>query len=147
MPKNSHDFSLPKTFTLKTIEEWEHVADFLINCDVKTVLLRGNLGAGKTTFTQYLVKALGSTNTVTSPTFAIVNVYDADANAIYHMDLYRLESYEELFNAGIEEYFYEKGAICIVEWPDLILDTDLVESAITVLIELVDDIRQVVVQG
>ena len=145
MPKKTGNSTLSKTFTLSDLNDWQKVVDFVLNIEVKVILLNGNLGAGKTTFSKYLVKALGSENPVTSPTFSIVNVYQADERAIYHMDLYRLESYEELFNAGIEEYFYEDGALCIVEWPDLILDTDLVDGAITIDIIELDGKRTVTI--
>jgi len=145
MPEKPTEFHLPRTFTLDHLDAWSEVADFLVNIEVKTVLLNGNLGAGKTTFVKYLVKALGAQDAVSSPTFSIVNTYESKELKIYHMDLYRLESYDELFNAGIEEYFYEDSAICIVEWPDLILESDLVDSAVTLNIEVIDGKRRVVV--
>ncbi len=82
------------------------------------VLLRGDLGAGKTAFVKGIVKALGGDEKmVTSPTFTIVNEYQTKNNTIYHFDLYRINSVEELFNIGIEEYFYS-DAICFIEWPE-----------------------------
>ena len=82
------------------------------------VLLRGDLGAGKTAFVKGIVKALGGDEKmVTSPTFTIVNEYQTKNNKIYHFDLYRINSVEELFNIGIEEYFYS-DAICFIEWPE-----------------------------
>lgn len=82
------------------------------------VLLEGDLGAGKTAFVKGVVEAFGGdANQVTSPTFTIVNQYNLNDNVIYHFDLYRIESVDELYNIGIEEYFYS-GAICFVEWPE-----------------------------
>ena len=82
------------------------------------VLLEGDLGAGKTAFVKGVVQALGGDgNSVTSPTFTIVNEYSLPSKTIYHFDLYRIESVEELFNIGIEEYFYGQG-ICFIEWPE-----------------------------
>ena len=82
------------------------------------VLLEGDLGAGKTAFVKGVVEAFGdNANEVTSPTFTIVNQYSYGDNVIYHFDLYRIESVDELYNIGIEEYFYS-GAICFVEWPE-----------------------------
>ncbi|MBQ3158539.1 MAG: tRNA (adenosine(37)-N6)-threonylcarbamoyltransferase complex ATPase subunit type 1 TsaE [Clostridia bacterium] len=82
------------------------------------VLLEGDLGAGKTAFVKGVVEALGGDGlSVTSPTFTIVNEYNVQSKTIYHFDLYRIESVEELFNIGIEEYFYGSG-ICFIEWPE-----------------------------
>jgi len=82
------------------------------------VLLRGDLGAGKTAFVKAVVKALnGDENLVTSPTFTIVNEYMLKNFNIYHFDLYRIKQVEELFNIGIEEYFYSSG-VCFIEWPE-----------------------------
>lgn len=146
MPHKTQHPSLPKTFILTDLSQWKTVADFVHSLQRTVVTLSGNLGAGKTAFTNYLVKVIGSHDKVTSPTFSIVNTYKTPSKTIYHMDLYRLESYEELFNAGIEEYFYAPDALCIVEWPDLILDTDLVDDATHISIQVEDGIRTVVIQ-
>lgn len=76
------------------------------------------MGAGKTTFTKAICKALGVDEAVTSPTFAIVNEY---AGPIYHFDFYRLKRVEEAFDMGFEDYLYS-GAWCLIEWPELIED-------------------------
>ena len=82
------------------------------------VLLEGDLGAGKTAFVKGIVEFFGGdSDQVTSPTFTIVNQYNLNNQVVYHFDLYRIESVEELFNIGIEEYFYS-GAICFIEWPE-----------------------------
>lgn len=84
--------------------------------DGDTVLLEGDMGAGKTTLAKYLVRALGSADQVSSPTFSIVNQYAAqDGKTIYHFDFYRMDDPAEAFDMGYEEYFYG-GCICIVEW-------------------------------
>lgn len=86
------------------------------------LLLKGELGAGKTAFVKSLLEHLGTTDTVSSPSFSIVNQYALDnGDSIYHMDLYRLESAEEAFNTGLEEYLYS-GDCCLIEWPQIILD-------------------------
>ena len=88
----------------------------LTNGDV--VLLRGDLGAGKTQFVKKIVKAFGGNeNIVTSPTFTLVNEYSLQKIKIYHFDLYRISSPNELYNIGIEEYFFS-DAISFVEWPE-----------------------------
>lgn len=78
--------------------------------------LQGNLGAGKTLFVQGLAAGLGISEPVTSPTFTILNVYQADL-PVYHFDLYRLEQAEELYDIGFYEYT-DAGGIAIIEWPD-----------------------------
>lgn len=80
----------------------------------------GDLGAGKTTLIAALCNSWGVKDTVSSPTYALVNQYEASdlpiGNAIYHLDLYRLKSVAEGIDAGLEEHLYS-GAICLVEWP------------------------------
>ena len=77
----------------------------------------GAMGAGKTTFIKALCKALGVTGVVTSPTFALVNEYNAGSNSVYHFDFYRINKPEEVFDFGCEEYF-ASGQYCFVEWPE-----------------------------
>ena len=78
----------------------------------------GPMGAGKTTLIREICAQLGSTDTVTSPTFALINRYDtADGDPIFHFDFYRIEHPEEAFDMGYEEYFYSDG-LCLVEWPE-----------------------------
>lgn len=81
-----------------------------------TVLLEGEMGAGKTTLAKHLVNAMGSDDQVSSPTFSIVNQYGTQGGkTIYHFDFYRIDDPAEAFDMGYEEYFYG-GATCIVEW-------------------------------
>ena len=82
------------------------------------LLLKGNLGAGKTTFTQHLLRNLGSTDEVSSPTYAIVNEYDSPKGIIFHFDLYRMKSIDEVYDIGIEEYL-DNSFLCIIEWPEI----------------------------
>lgn len=95
------------------------------------VLLNGDLGAGKTTFVKEVVSALGSEDLVTSPTFTLLNVYNAKF-PIYHFDMYRLSSAEEANSVGFEEYFDKSrlDGVCFVEWAEnvdgLIKDVDYV---------------------
>lgn len=84
----------------------------------------GEMGAGKTTFISELCRALGVEDDPTgSPTFAIINEYRSDTTAelIYHFDLYRLESLSEAMDIGVEDYL-DSGAVCLIEWPDVIED-------------------------
>lgn len=82
----------------------------------QVVCLAGDLGAGKTLLVQGLAKALGIEDRITSPTFTILNVYEANF-PVYHFDLYRLEYAEELFDIGFYEYTQAQG-LSIIEWPD-----------------------------
>ena len=82
----------------------------------------GPMGAGKTTLIREICAQLGSTDTVTSPTFALINRYDtAEGNPIFHFDFYRIERPEEAFDMGYEEYFYSDG-LCLVEWPEKVAE-------------------------
>lgn len=106
-------------FKIDKIEEWQHVIDQILpHLQHNILLLKGNLGAGKTTFTQFLLKNLGSKDEVSSPTYAIVNEYYASKGTIFHFDLYRMKSIEEVYNIGIEEYL-DNAFLCIIEWPEI----------------------------
>ena len=96
----------------------------------------GKMGAGKTTFIKYLCEAMGTTDIVNSPTFAIVNVYDVQQpfkGEVYHFDCYRLKDIREAMDFGAEEYLYS-GNYCFIEWPDIIAPL-LPEDTIRVSIE------------
>ncbi|NCP53232.1 MAG: tRNA (adenosine(37)-N6)-threonylcarbamoyltransferase complex ATPase subunit type 1 TsaE [Flavobacteriales bacterium] len=102
------------------LKEIDTVAKFILdNVTSKVLLLYGDMGAGKTTLIKSLVKALGSHDDVSSPTFSIVNEYKVLDGLVYHFDLYRLKDIEEAYNFGIEEYLYSNQWI-IMEWPQLI---------------------------
>ena len=81
----------------------------------------GKMGAGKTTFIKAVCEELGVEDVITSPTFAIVNEYRSDTTGelIYHFDFYRIKKIEEVYDMGYEDYFYS-GALCFIEWPELI---------------------------
>ena len=80
----------------------------------------GKMGAGKTTFTKAVCECLGVEDVINSPTFAIVNEYRSDSGElIYHFDFYRIKKLEEVYDMGYEDYFYS-GALCFIEWPELV---------------------------
>ena len=95
----------------------------------------GKMGAGKTTFIKAVCEELGVTDVINSPTFAIVNEYRSDTTGelIYHFDFYRIKKIEEVYDMGYEDYFYS-GALCFIEWPELIEDL-LPGDAVKVTIE------------
>ena len=108
------------------------------------VAFYGKMGAGKTTFIKALCEELGVEDVITSPTFAIVNEYTIEerGESIYHFDFYRIKRLEEVYDMGYEDYFYS-GALCFIEWPELIEEL-LPEDAVKVsIIEQEDGSRQV----
>lgn len=106
-------------YTLNSIESI--TKQLISNINSKTLLVYGDMGVGKTTLIKCIVKQLGCLDTVSSPTFSIVNEYKALDTLIYHFDLYRLNDIEEAYNFGIEDYLYSPNWT-IIEWPDLITD-------------------------
>ena len=96
------------------------------------IAFEGDLGAGKTAFTRGLARGLGATDRVTSPTYTIVNEYLGGKMPLFHFDMYRLGSSDELFDIGWEDYL-ERGGICAVEWSENVRDA--MEGALTVRIE------------
>lgn len=85
------------------------------------IAFTGDLGAGKTAFTRGLARGLGVTDRVTSPTFTIVNEYEGGRLPLFHFDMYRLESSDELFDIGWEDYL-RRGGVCAVEWSEKVSD-------------------------
>ncbi len=110
------------TITLTNLSELPAIATQLLKSfdGEKVVAFHGAMGAGKTTLIKALCEALGVQDTISSPTFSIVNEYrTAKGEKIYHFDFYRIKSVEEAYDMGSEEYFYSK-AYCFVEWPEKI---------------------------
>lgn len=112
-----------KSLKITSLDNIEEVAKEFINLmgDNTIFAFYGKMGAGKTTFIKALCKALGVEDEVNSPTFAIVNEYRSESTAelIYHFDFYRIKKVEEVYDLGYEDYFYS-GALCFIEWPELI---------------------------
>jgi tRNA threonylcarbamoyladenosine biosynthesis protein TsaE len=104
----------------------------------KIFVFYGEMGAGKTTFIKQLCEVLGTTEALSSPTYALVNEYNAATQRIYHMDLYRLNDLEEALQMGIEEYLDDKEAYCFIEWPQLI-ETLLPLNVVKVNIVAIED--------
>lgn len=109
------------------------------------VAYAGDLGAGKTAFTRGLAKGLGASEPVTSPTYTIVNEYLSGRIPLFHFDMYRLGSSEDLFDIGWEDYL-ERGGVCAVEWSENV--SDALEGALTVSIEKLGDTRRnIILEG
>lgn len=122
--------------TLKDTEEIAYkVANNLQGNEI--ILLEGDLGAGKTTFTKSLAKALGVKEHITSPTFTLVNEYYSGKFTLYHFDMYRLEDADEALEIGLDDYF-NNNAISIIEWPERIANL-IPKQHILIKIEKIDD--------
>ena len=123
-------------FSLSNINE--AAAEFLKKLgDKRIVAFYGSMGAGKTTFIKAICDVLGVTDTVNSPTFAIVNEYlAASGDSVYHFDFYRIKKIEEAYDFGYEDYFYS-GNLCLIEWPELIEEL-LPEDTVRVKIEEIE---------
>ena len=105
----------------------------------------GDLGAGKTAFTRGLAKGLGCTDMVTSPTYTIVNEYLSGRMPLFHFDMYRLASSDDLWDIGWEDYL-ERGGVCAVEWSENV--TDAMENAIWVRFEKTgEESRRITIEG
>jgi tRNA threonylcarbamoyladenosine biosynthesis protein TsaE len=106
--------------TANCISDLTSVAKEIIkhSADRKIVLLKGDMGVGKTTLVKEIAKLLGVEENVSSPTFSIVNEYHGNV-VIFHFDFYRLEEEEEAYDFGVEEYF-DSGNLCLLEWPEKI---------------------------
>ncbi|QIH37689.1 tRNA (adenosine(37)-N6)-threonylcarbamoyltransferase complex ATPase subunit type 1 TsaE [Flavobacterium sp. Sr18] len=117
-----------------SIDQLEEVAQKIISENPKKVILfHGEMGVGKTTLIKQLCKTLGVTGATSSPTFSLVNEYEADDNQlVYHFDFYRLNKEEEALDMGVDDYLYS-GNWCFIEWaekiPNLIPE---VHSVITI---------------
>ncbi len=105
----------------------------------------GDLGAGKPAFTRGLARGLGCTDMVTSPTYTIVNEYLSGRMPLFHFDMYRLRSSDDLWDIGWEDYL-DRGGVCAVEWSENV--TDAMENAIFVRIEKIgEESRRIIIEG
>lgn len=129
-----------KKIEIESLSELPKVAEAVLGelRGRSVVLFRGPMGAGKTTLISRIAAALGAEDTVTSPTFALVNQYEGEGGRrIYHFDFYRINNVEEALDLGYEEYFYS-GDLCLVEWPEKI-EPLLPEDVMTVTITVGED--------
>ena len=124
---------------IETIQIAKKIASNLKKGDI--LVLSGNLGAGKTKFTEGILSYFGLQNEISSPTFTIVNEYETEKFPLFHFDVYRLEDSNE--NIGIEEYF-DKGGVTIIEWADIIKDI-LPEERLDITFKIVGENSRVMV--
>jgi len=116
----------------ETYEIAKQVADKLKGKEI--ILLNGDLGAGKTTFTKGLAKALGISDVVTSPTFTFMKEYSGRLN-LYHFDMYRVEDADELYELGLNDYLNMEGGVCVIEWNKF----ENIIDPIIINIQVIDD--------
>src|SRR5665811_307386 len=131
---------MAKIYTCQSPDELNPIASALIEChkEKRIFAFHGEMGAGKTTFIKTICEYLKVTDTVTSPTFAIVNEYlTMDSGSVFHFDLYRIKSWTEMLEIGYEDYFYS-GNYCLLEWPEKIVNL-LPEETVHVNIEVSPD--------
>ncbi len=126
--KDAFTLNLLSSSSAQTQRFGVHLGELL--CGGELLLLDGQLGMGKTTFTQGLAQGLGITASITSPTFTLLKEYPGQLRrtedgrgttkgpALYHFDLYRLDDAEEMLDLGFEDYFYDSTGVCVVEWAD-----------------------------
>lgn len=111
------------------------------------IAFRGDLGAGKTAFTRGIARGLGIYDAVTSPTYTIVNEYLSGKLPLFHFDMYRLHSADDLFDIGWDDYL-DRGGICVVEWSENV--SDAMENPISIRIEKIpghEDARKITIEG
>ena len=134
-------------FLTKSPEETEKVGQALgkLLTPGTVIAYKGDLGAGKTAFTRGLARGLGCKELVTSPTYTIVNEYLGGRLPLFHFDMYRLGSSDDLFDIGWEDYL-ERGGVCAVEWSENV--EDAMEDAMVITIQkLSDEERNIILEG
>lgn len=131
---------------IKTEQETKDLA-YKIASDLKggeIIALTGDLGSGKTTFTQYLAQALGVKSHVNSPTFVLMKIYETDKHPLrylVHMDAYRLGSEDEIFNLGLDQHIANLNSVFVIEWADKIKEYLSNKKVIWINFSLNDKIR------
>ena len=134
-------------FITESPEQTEQVGEALgkILAPGTVIAYRGDLGAGKTAFTRGLARGLGSKELVTSPTYTIVNEYLGGRLPLFHFDMYRLGSSDDLFDIGWEDYL-DRGGVCAVEWSENV--EDAMENAMVITIDkLGEESRRITIEG
>ena len=111
---------MTQVFHASSVQDLSSVCKYLelLQVKEKLILFSGEMGAGKTTLIKEFCAHLGIEDEVSSPTFSLVNEYESATGPVYHFDLYRIQSEEELYDIGYEDYFFS-GYLCLVEWPEM----------------------------
>ena len=135
------------TFLTNSPRETEAVGEALAKLlqPGTVVAYQGDLGAGKTAFTRGLARGLGCTDLVTSPTYTIVNEYLGGRLPLFHFDMYRLKSSDDLWDIGWEDYL-ERGGVCAVEWSENVADA-MEEPVLVTIYKLGEDARRITIEG
>jgi tRNA threonylcarbamoyladenosine biosynthesis protein TsaE len=109
---------IKKVFELSEIHNL--ASEIIQNAQQKLIAFQGDLGSGKTTLIKALIQAIGIQEQGSSPSFSLINVYQNEESRVYHCDLYRLESYEEALDIGLEDYLADEESWCFIEWPEVV---------------------------
>lgn len=130
-----------------SLEEIDDVAKKILSGEIKNIILfHAAMGVGKTTLIKAIAKQLGVKNMTSSPTFSLVNEYETEnGNILYHFDLYRLNTEEEAYDMGIDEYFYS-GNLCLIEWPEKTPNLIPLDHTTITLKQLADGRRHLIVK-
>lgn len=134
-----------KTFSVNTIDSLKEVAVELLTFlkESQVIALEGQMGAGKTTLVQQILKSMGIDDLEGSPTYSLINQYESPFfGSVYHLDLYRLNNLEEVFDIGIEELLYQK-CICLIEWPEKMIEL-LPDNTIWVYLRVEEDLSRTI---
>lgn len=129
-----------------TLVDISSIARHILNNAKSNVLLfYGEMGVGKTTLIKEIVKELGVKDITSSPTFSIVNEYEGNNGKIYHFDFYRLESEDEAYDIGLEDYLYTDN-LCLIEWPEKIKNLLPDDATNIILTKVLDDKRTIIIK-
>lgn len=130
---------MTKKFKAKSVEKYKIVASYIVDLmkEYNIFILKGNLGAGKTTLVQEICSLIETEDVVTSPTFSLINPYMTKKGPVFHMDMYRINDAEEAIDFGIEEYLWAKDQFCFIEWPEKI-EALLPDKYVEINIELTE---------
>ncbi len=134
-----------KTYSVTSVDSLKPIAVELLSLlsESHVVALEGQMGAGKTTFVQQVLKSMGVEELDGSPTYSLINQYESPFyGTVYHLDLYRLNSLEEIFDIGIEELLYQK-CICLIEWPEKMIEL-LPDNTIWVYLRVEEDLSRTI---
>lgn len=133
-------------YVIKSLDETRDLAEkFAKTLKIgDVVLLSGDLGAGKTTFTQFVFKCLGVEGVVNSPTFAVLKTYNANGTELNHFDAYRINTAEAI-ECGFDEVISSRDGICFIEWSQNIAEL-LPSDCIKITINLVEDYREFIIE-